>query len=228
MTVLQDKFDARVAEIHLYFSFLKTIVVDRADLVFGPHKTVVAVDPELEKILKATAILLLYNLVESSVRDALSAIYDSVATDALLYENLRNELRLIWIHNNVLPDSMRTPDHTVKRVVELVERVVADQIVDFDPKLLPIAGNLDAAKVRELASKYGFSHRTKPKTKGGSMLFTIKTERNNLAHGHKSFVECGRDFAFDNLVTMREQTVAYLRQIIENVQSYIDKKSYRK
>src|SRR5581483_2430769 len=197
MGVLLSQFDSRVQEIELYFSFLRLVVVEHADLIHeNGHPKRVGIDHDLVKILKANAFLLLYNLVESSIRDALTRIYDSVAADRLTYAGLRAELREIWVQNMVIPDATRASDATTKKVVQLIDSIIAAELITLDAKLLPIAGNLDAAKVRELARRYGFSHQTTKKTQGGAVLLKVKTERNNLAHGQKSFAECGRDLTF--------------------------------
>jgi hypothetical protein len=55
---------------------------------------------------------------------------------------------------------------------------------------------------------------------------TVKTERNNLAHGLKSFAECGRDVTYKSLVQTKNQVVVFLRQILSNVEKYISGKEY--
>ena len=79
MSLLLDQYDDRVGEIELYFRFLRLIVVERAWLTYGVSKAE-KIDDDLVKILKANAVLLLYNLVESSIRDGLRRIYEAIQT----------------------------------------------------------------------------------------------------------------------------------------------------
>jgi hypothetical protein len=228
MTVLLTQFEQRVEEVELYFNFLRLIVVEKANLRLGAtNPKDRPFNPELTKILKANAFLLLYNLVESSVRDGLSRIYEAIAKERLTYELLRKELREVWVHNMVSPDPGRAADKSTKRIVDLIEKILASELIVFDMKLMLLAGSLDAAKVRELAERYGFSHKTTAKAQGGSLLLVVKHERNNLAHGLKSFSECGRDLTYESLLDTKKQAVLFMRQILRNIDRYIEKKHYR-
>ena len=228
MSLLLDQYERRVGEIELYFRFLHLVVVRRSSLSYGTRRgKTEKIDEDLIKILKANAFLLLYNLVESSIRDGLRRIYEAIATDGITYDRLRKELREVWVHNMVVPDPSRTVEKSTQRVMELIEKIVADELITFDIKFISITGSLDAAKVRALAERHGFSHKTTKVTQGGAVLVDVKRERNNLAHGHKSFVECGRDLTFPNLLTINVRAVTYMRQILANIDHYIDNKHYR-
>jgi MAE_28990/MAE_18760-like HEPN len=228
MSVLITQFEDRVTEIELYFDFLRLVVVEKASLAHGSKRSKMKeFDTELIKILKANAFLLLYNLVESSIRDGLRRIYEAIAKEGLTYERLRRELREVWVHNMVSPDPSRAVEKSTMRVVELIEKIVANELVTFDVKFISVSGSLDAAKVRDLADRYGFSHKTSAKAQGGAVLVDVKRERNNLAHGHKSFAECGRDLTYKNLLMTKNRAIVYMRQILNNVDHYIDNKHYK-
>ncbi|HEX4065295.1 MAG TPA: MAE_28990/MAE_18760 family HEPN-like nuclease [Acidobacteriaceae bacterium] len=226
MGVLLAEFDARVQEIELYYSFLRALLADKADRLTGGSRRVYKISDDLAKILKANAYLLLYNLVESSVRDGLTRIYESVHLEGISYDKLCGELRHIWIEDRFRPDAARQAENTAARVIEVIEKVIAAEIVTFDPKRLPISGNIDAAKMRELAKRYGFSCKTTKRTRGGRALLDVKSERNSLAHGAKSFSECGRDATLNSLGSTKAQVILYLRQILRNIESYIAKKQF--
>ena len=74
---------------------------------------------------------------------------------------------------------------------------------------------------------YGFSYKTNAKkTKDGRDLLTVKTNRNDLAHGFKSFEEVGRDATADELLKIQKRVICYLREILKNVETYISNKEY--
>lgn len=228
MSVLLAEFDTRVAEIDCYFAFLADVIERGARLTFPPRRrnSGKPISEDLIKILKASACLLLYNLVESSIRNGLNEMYDAIKNDRITYERLRQELRELWVQDRFRPDATRLPDNNARRALDILEFVVASKHVQFDPKLLPISGNLDAERVRELSAKYGFSHRTSPSTRGGYHLTRVRQERNNLAHGLKSFKECGRDLTLEALVEIKRQVVSYVRQILRNIQRFATKRQY--
>jgi len=89
------------------------------------------------------------------------------------------------------------------------------------------SGNLDGKKIKETATEYGFSHVTDhAKTGNGNDLLTIKNNRNDLAHGDKSFAEVGRDKTADELLEMKNKVIRYLKQILQNIEIYLDNKEY--
>jgi hypothetical protein len=96
----------------------------------------------------------------------------------------------------------------------------------FDPQDL-FSGNIDGRKIKETAIKYGFSHVTDArKTGNGSDLLIVKMNRNDLAHGFKSFTEVGRDKTADELLAIERKVVKYLRQILQNIEAYLENQEY--
>ena len=72
-TVLLD-FHTRVQEVNQYFEFLEMLIQEKTKSPMSAdngEQKITAIDPELAKILKANAFLLLYNLVESTMRNAI-------------------------------------------------------------------------------------------------------------------------------------------------------------
>jgi hypothetical protein len=89
------------------------------------------------------------------------------------------------------------------------------------------SGNLDSRKVKETAIEYGFSHSTDySKTGNGEDLLIIKSNRNALAHGFQSFSEVGRGKSADELLKIKNKTIRYLRQILENIEQYLLNQDY--
>ncbi len=56
----------------------------------------------------------------------------------------------------------------------------------------------------------------------------VKTNRNYLAHGFKSFEEVGKDATADELLVIQKRVNCYLREILENVENYILNDEYLK
>jgi hypothetical protein len=59
-------------------------------------------------------------------------------------------------------------------------------------------------------------------------LLKIKTNRNDLAHGFKSFEEVGKDATAEELLQIKKRVVCYLREILQNIEDYISKQEYLK
>jgi hypothetical protein len=104
-----------------------------------------------------------------------------------------------------------------------VEFVTASLDVDYH-----FSGNVDAKKIREIGNTYGFSIETDTTiTHNGKDLLVVKTHRNDLAHGDKTYDEVGRDFTARDLIGIGFRTMAYVEAILRNVSDYLNQKTYR-
>lgn len=169
--------------------------------------------------LRAGTFLLFYNLVEASTRAAIDAIHDRILTDQEPFDKLIPSLRKeavkrfkksakVDAHHNLLPGF---PSAFVA--------VAMAESADF-------SGNVDAKLIRELGKTYGFSAITPPETWGGSDLLAIKSVRNDLSHGRKTFEEVGRDYPATELLAISRRAMPYVRCILGNVSDYLDNKRY--
>ena len=62
--------------------------------------------------------------------------------------------------------------------------------------------------------------------RGGIILTDVKNERNNLAHGTVSFVECGRNYSIDDLIRIKDETELFLENILLGMKNYYDNHLY--
>ncbi|WP_247232053.1 MAE_28990/MAE_18760 family HEPN-like nuclease [Telluribacter sp. SYSU D00476] len=222
-SVLTD-FEKRVAEIELFFSHLESIEESGASIYF-PHRKrrkIVAHDPELIKVLKANLFLLLYNLAESSIKQSLTEIYDSISANNLKYNKVIDEIKKIWIIEKYDNFKNKGTDNIFSTINNLAEEIIE---IRFD-HTRTISGNIDGRKIREFSIKYGFSNKVHKNANNGNKLHLVKTQRNNLAHGVVSFAECGRNYTISDLRIMKKETVLYLRNILKNIEKYLNTKKF--
>ena len=221
-SVLIEDFNERAKEVSKYFIFLKSLEQGTTKLSMGVKNDklrIKEIDPELIKTLKASGFLLLYNLVEATMSNIIEAIFDRLKSERISYDEIRPELKKVVLRNL----KKRTSSDIHLNIV-----LISFDIINagFDKKDL-FSGNLDGRKIRETANEYGFSHVTDHvKTGNGSDLLTIKANRNDLAHGVKSFAEIGRDKTADELLEMKSKVIRYLRQILQNIEIYLDNEEY--
>ncbi|NEZ60834.1 MAE_28990/MAE_18760 family HEPN-like nuclease [Adonisia turfae] len=219
--VFQD-FNERSKEVSKYFIFLKSLEQATTKLSMNDkddNPKIREVDSELLKTLKASAFLLLYNLIEATMRNAIEAIFDELSARGISYDQIRPELKKIVLKNL----KKRNPDRMFSSINIIAVDIIA---AGFDKSDL-FSGNLDASKIRKTASEYGFSHQTDySRTGNGSDLLTVKTNRNDLAHGFKSFTEVGRDKTADELLDIKNKAIRYLKQILVNIEQYLSSQEY--
>ena len=227
--VIQE-FEAKVQEIDIYFKFLDHVHEHGTSLYFPNKKThqKKPVNDELLKIFKASSFLIMYNLVESTIRLSVDQIYEHIKMESFSYKDLRNELRELWVRDQLFDLERGHANHSSYRnaAKKIVEEALESLTAEFRSERLPISGNLDAASIRDLAAKFGFSSKVHNRAKGGSKLQIVKDMRNNLAHGSLSFSECGREFDETQLKEIKREIIIYLRHMIKNVDRYIEKRVY--
>jgi MAE_28990/MAE_18760-like HEPN len=168
----------------------------------------------LFKTLKANLFLLLYNLVESTVKNAIEAIFDEFKSQGVSFDDCREEVRRIVLAN--------LKKHNVGKILPRLSTMSVDVVVATFIKNELFSGNVDGRRIREVATEYGF---VTPNKKSDELL-TVKTHRNDLAHGNKSFADVGRDFDLVRLKDIQGEVLAFLQELLANVASYITTRAY--
>ena len=218
--VFQD-FNERSEEVSKYFIFLQNLQQRKIKLVeeIPVNNKAQERDNVLESTLKASAYLLLYNLIESTIKNAIGAIFDELQNQGVSFDGIRPELKKIILVNL----KRRNPD---KILNEIEDRSLDIIKIGFNREEL-FSGNIDSKLIRETAKKYGFSSQTDyENTTNGEDLYLVKNNRNDLAHGIKSFAEVGNQKGADELIEIKNKVVQYLKEILTNIQRYIDNQEY--
>jgi hypothetical protein len=217
MTTVFEDFRTRSSEVDVYFDFVIALA-ERAVLLQaapGQNPTINLANDELLKTLKASCYLLLYNLVESTMRNAVEAIFDELRTTRTSFDACRLELKIEVLKNF----RKRNSDSLLTKLAAIASDVVHETFVASEA----FSGNLDGRAIRETARRYGFAQ---PTGSQFHLLLTVKNARNDLAHGVKSFVEVGRDATPDDLKDAKAQTIDILNQTLTNIENYLTGQLY--
>ena len=108
---------------------------------------------EFTKNLKAQFLLLLYNVVECTVRFLISDLFDTILDNHLKFKDLSHSLKKAYIEQEIKKDA------GVNNIRKYVFDFVTDNInkdVEFDISSVDISGNIDMCQVKELSKRYGF------------------------------------------------------------------------
>ncbi len=213
-------FNQRKGEIETYFSFLATITQRGAKIQLNEnhHEDI---DIDTLHILKANGFILLYNLVESCISQAIEDIYQDAIENEHSYDELKEEIQ------TELLKYIKKKD--VAELAKAMNSISVDIIKHYPARNDIFSGNLAAKEVKEIGKKYGFSVQTNARqTNNGANLVTIKAKRNDLAHGYISFKDCGKDFPITQVIEIKQESLLYIEQILINVATFIDDKKYLK
>jgi hypothetical protein len=229
MKSTRDTYNARVAEIDFYYAALGQLD-EELTLSFGS-----TVEPAEKykrdgflKILKANALLMIYNLVESTVINGVDEIYDKLKANGATYSTVRKEIQDIWFSYKF--GQVYQPEAHYRsyknKALEIVNSIMLGEVIELNRKALSFEGNLDADEIRKVCSGHGIDFRPDNTCKGGERLKDVKTKRNELAHGTLSFAECGREYTLADLIDIKDQTYVFLNGLLDGMKRYYDEEEY--
>lgn len=230
MDSTRSDFQTRVEEIESYIDFLKivdnttTIITYQQDNVNRNDK----IPKDLHRILIANSFLLLYNLMESTVRNAIFEIFENIKENEVDYLSLSDKMKKIWLKSKVknLKEGTFSLNTLQTNIESTISSIFENEIIILVKDDIDISGNVDADKIRTLAAEFGFDKSANEKN--GANLLTIKNKRNGLAHGNHTFYDVGKDYTVKDIILFKETTCEYLNDMIQNIETYIKTKRFQK
>ena len=217
----RNEYIKRLHEVELYFDTLQLLDKGNCSIkcvdILGQEE-IKNIDSELSTILKANGFLLLYNLVEATVRSSIDAVLNSMRTSSVTFRDLSDNLKKIWIKQETRSINSET---NYEKILQIAKNILENEILSFEKDCINISGNIDAQKIRNILKQFG-GH----EISNGRDLKTIKDKRNNLAHGEFTFSEIGKDYTVQDLIDYKDETKNYLSNVLEEIQDYIDSQKY--
>lgn len=206
MIDVKNTFERRKAEIEEYSRFLSNYKPANAD-------------DNLFKILKSNLLVMLYNLIESSISNAIEEIHNNIYSNSISFNLLKGKIKSLIINHT----KKVNPDEFVAKITDIATDIIKHTL----KKEELFNGNVDSRKIRKLSEQYGFSSETNyGRTKHGTLLVNIKDKRNDLAHGIYSFTEVGKEYTVQDLEDMKDKTINYISDILDNIELYLNNKEY--
>ena len=212
MAALQTDFEDRRRQVRHYLSVVVTAerYADVAPRTRAKERRLLT--------LRAGTFLILYNLIEATIRGAVQAVHDQITTEQATFETLTVNLR-----TEVTRRFRRVSEPSIDPALGgLASRFVAVALEGG----IQLGGNVDARYIRKLAECYGFSHIASDMTRGGSDLLVIKNRRNDLAHGILTYEEVGRDYPASDLIEITKRSMKYVEDILRNISLYMQTRAY--
>jgi hypothetical protein len=235
MPELRTIFEERLAEIDAYLNLLDAI---QARIATGARwvGTEVRVTEQQQRILHSSVYLQLYNLVESTITRCIDAIGEAAAQgENWQPSDLSERLRRQWVRALTRIEAGLNENNALERTMQVFEWLASRRPVSKFAILKGAGGNWDDREIEDFAQKLGVTlsidasiqtevRRHRRNDKGALAL--VRSLRNDLAHGRISFEECGAPDTVSDLRILRDWTAAYLREIVEHFQSFIDRHEY--
>jgi hypothetical protein len=215
-------FAERVEEIDYFFSILKDIYATKetGNTFYNDDRFLV--------ILKSNTLLMIYNLVESTIMGGILEIYGVVEREGYCYQDIREEIQRIWFEYKFNEVYQKNTHHYAyqQKAKDIVDSIINSDVIKLDRRAIGNAGNLDFKIIRSICKNHGIKFSLSSEAKGGNKLYTVKNKRNNLAHGSQSFSECGGEYTLNDLNEIKNQTYIFLSDILSSMEDYYNNKLY--
>jgi len=224
----------REKEIKTYLEFLK-IATERPAVVSakeGALKLTLSMD--LTHTLKASLVLLLYSAMEATLVQLLDEMHEEIGSNCNSADTL-NAALLRLVLKTVRSDSS---GKILQVGSPLHQSLFSHWISDWQSKTSgkekrdgSISGSVDGKVFYEqLLMKFGVVPPTPnnlpPSHLTHHALQQVKKNRNELAHGEKSFVDLGQSLAVQSLEVDATNVFATLFQITQEVDAFLDQQRY--
>lgn len=224
-----DAYNDGIKEIEEYFSFVELIVDDGTKLSVNHTNSskpveLLPVSDTVHKVLVANGFLLIYNLVEATLRNLILEVYKTIKSHNLQVSQLSVQIKSIWVKQQIYSiRSLSTSDTVKKKVQEIVDKVLNQSPIELESSILGFSGNLDANKIRTIAKEYGW----KVKSVKADALLEVKNKRNRLAHGEHTFSQVGKDYTIQEVIAFFSEAKNFLNEVIKAVDLFITNNEYQ-
>lgn len=199
----QSEFQRRANEIEEYISYLEKL------------ETQVGFSVTLINTMKSSTLLMIYNIVESTMTNLIQDVFDHLQQAGISFDALNTNMKTLVLGYT----KRRNPSLLVSKMNDSAISLV---IACFERSDV-FSGNLDCAKIRETLRDVGVATRY---TYREPVLLKVKTERNDLAHGIKSFSDCGKTYSAKQLREFYSKTALVLSKVIGDFEQFLAAKAY--
>lgn len=245
MQAVIDDFTLRKNETIKYFNFLEKVENDyRMLLHLDSTLPSYRIDDDHLKIFKANGFLILYNLIESTILNGVISIFDEIKIKSLTYKDVTEKIKKYWFKNLYKHDERIKEESLNNKFYVIVEEIIRNISLEIVKDRIEYGGSLDAARIRDIAESLGIllNEDHYDIEKHGKVLLNIKLNRNDLAHGTKSFSQIGKDITFNGITSLddnenekvdelglkhfKEYTIEHLESFIINIKVFIEQEKY--
>jgi hypothetical protein len=232
--IIKEEFEKRAAEIDSYYEILEIIEHESAKIsaydIDAAKERILLINASKTDTLRSTSYLLLYNLIESTIYNSITSVFDEIKDNKLKYFDIIENLQKYWINNIYKHDDKKRKETIIETIMKVANQIFNDTI-ELASNEINYGGSLDAKAILATAESMKINTvsilRIYNKNTHGQTLLDIKKKRNWLAHGEKSFIEVGSSTTYLQLVEAKKYVFNFLEAFIFAVEDYITNKHYR-
>lgn len=185
------------------------------------------------KIIKSSLVLMLYNLMESSISLFLQYTSEEFNRENLTYQDTCEEIRNLYLEKLTQNCFNKTASYQTyeKAIKKISQEIVENIVLQLDKKVFDISGNIDGEYINEISNRLGlnFTSSSKGMHKTSDLYIgQIKNDRNKLAHGEESFLVKGQNYTSNDLKKYFDEICIIFDELWICFDNYVRTKRYKK
>lgn len=170
-------------------------------------------------VLKSSLMLMIYNVVEGTISNLLTELFDTITKRNLTIDVLPNKLQ-----NTIYTYYLKKIGSDSKKLKEFSKydnmKLCNISYLDINKYLKLFSGNLDARTIKNISKKVGIDL---PDIIDEPCLLTVKSTRNKLAHGEAKFSNACQDITLDEMKKVCKKVEEYLDKVICEYEHFLDR-----
>lgn len=232
---IKEEFEKRIIEIESFYEILEIIEMEKPNIsAYNINKDkdiILAINNQKIDILRSTAYLLMYNLIESTIYNSIVSIFNEIEDKKLRYFDIIEELRSYWLNSRYKHDNKSKKETIINTILQITNEIFNNTIVLVSNQI-NYGGSLDTKNIINTANSMKIETGTlykkinEDKDQYENIFRGIKNNRNWLAHGEKSFIEVGSKSTYLQLQNAKTYVLLFLKEYISSVEKYINNEEY--
>lgn len=170
-------------------------------------------------VLKSSLILMIYNVIEGTISNLLTELFDAIAKRNLKIEVLPNKLQsTIYTYHlkKIGEDSKKLKEFSMYDDMKICNI----SYLEISRYLKLFSGNLDARSIKNISKRVGIDL---PDIIDEPCLLSVKSIRNKLAHGEAKFSNACQDITSVEIEEMCKKVEEYLNKVICEYEHFLDR-----
>ena len=217
---IKEEFEKRIIEIESFYEILEIIEMEKPNIsAYNINKDkdiILAINNQKIDILRSTAYLLMYNLIESTIYNSIVSIFNEIEDKKLRYFDIIEELRSYWLNSRYKHNNKSKKETIINTILQITNEIFNNTIVLVSNQI-NYGGSLDTKNIINTANSMKIETGTlykkinEDKDQYENIFRDIKNNRNWLAHGEKSFIEVGSKSTYLQLQNAKTYVLLFLK-----------------
>ncbi|MBR1284055.1 hypothetical protein JQ597_18565 [Bradyrhizobium sp. AUGA SZCCT0177] len=219
--MIESDFRARISGVSYYLRSLRELELSHRTPGRGFYRAAATLAAS-----RAASFIMIYNCVEFATRETVINVRKKMQAESALFHELNGYWQQEIVHAHFRSKLQDGVNHT-SLMSEFVQFVPGKVTWLNKGDAIPFSGNIDHEKLIKFARDIGDRRWRPPRdTLGGSDLLTVKTARNNLAHGEETFEAVGGNYSVADIADKLQRVKSFMCSYIQMMERYATRRTY--